>query len=472
MPLFSDGTPSPPIAMHPSNLTLSQQLPHSLAAHAANLPSILITNFTFDSVYSYLSTPLFDHPPTPHLLPPPSPYLEALNSTHDVPIPLEDLDPLVSQLYEGYRCADLLLRLPGAIPIPSFAVEPKLPSVDWVGLETRNFLPEIVRQLAQLPDSLELLPPVPYPSPSQHAKNSPKSAPPKPHRRSIHPAPLLVRLPNPPIYSPAGRTRLLDSIGVPSDFQDPEKTKILIVSFGGQVFKKPKSRSPSVGNTPGRQSPVLQLSSDGNQEGNLASLAPPPPPPLQDSGRRLNHQLNDLDRRLEDLDRVPCTHNNSRNRSSPMHPLATPSHLWIPGAPPASKPTSPTLPTSPTFNSLSPSIPSSFNAVTIPPTPPTGQTFEPPPISQIDGGGEEVMVKLLPDSSWIAVVCGVSKDWGREDGEELPLIMNDRGGILKPESILVGIWNCVRVRGFLYPIRLWCALVFIDPLDDLLNFRV
>ena len=29
-------------------------------------------------------------------------------------------------------------------------------------------------------------------------------------------------------------------------------------------------------------------------------------------------------------------------------------------------------------------------------------------------------VRILPDDSWIAVVCGVPKDWGREDGEELP----------------------------------------------------
>ena len=31
---------------------------------------------------------------------------------------------------------------------------------------------------------------------------------------------------------------------------------------------------------------------------------------------------------------------------------------------------------------------------------------------------EEEEVRILPDDSWIAVVCGVSKDWGREDGED------------------------------------------------------
>jgi len=33
---------------------------------------------------------------------------------------------------------------------------------------------------------------------------------------------------------------------------------------------------------------------------------------------------------------------------------------------------------------------------------------------------EEVVPRLLPNDSWIAVVCGVSKEWGTENGEELP----------------------------------------------------
>ena len=32
----------------------------------------------------------------------------------------------------------------------------------------------------------------------------------------------------------------------------------------------------------------------------------------------------------------------------------------------------------------------------------------------------ETINSLLPGSSWIAVVCGVSQDWAKEDGEELP----------------------------------------------------
>ena len=33
---------------------------------------------------------------------------------------------------------------------------------------------------------------------------------------------------------------------------------------------------------------------------------------------------------------------------------------------------------------------------------------------------EEEYPCLLPDETWIAVVCGVSKEWGKENGEELP----------------------------------------------------
>ena len=36
-----------------------------------------------------------------------------------------------------------------------------------------------------------------------------------------------------------------------------------------------------------------------------------------------------------------------------------------------------------------------------------------------DGFGEEEP-RLLPDETWIAIVCGVSKEWAMEDGEELP----------------------------------------------------
>jgi hypothetical protein len=57
----------------------------SLAANAVGIPSILITNFTFDSVYSYLSTTLLDPPAEEH-------HFHAL--IPDIPVPLKELEPL------------------------------------------------------------------------------------------------------------------------------------------------------------------------------------------------------------------------------------------------------------------------------------------------------------------------------------------------------------------------------------------
>jgi hypothetical protein len=62
----------------------------SLAATAVGIPSILITNFTFDSVYSYLSTTLVDAPASPtdgsHS------HFNAL--VPDIPVSRTELEPL------------------------------------------------------------------------------------------------------------------------------------------------------------------------------------------------------------------------------------------------------------------------------------------------------------------------------------------------------------------------------------------
>lgn len=150
----------------------------------------------------------------------------------DVPIPSEELQPLVEQIWSGYRCADLLLRLPGAIPIPSFFSYPSLPSPDWVDITTHNFTPQIITNLLEQATKLELLAQIPFP-PEYPAKQV---------ARSVVSMPLLVRSPNADIYTPTGRDRLLDTIGVPARLRGPD-AKILIVSFGGQIFHKPHSHS-------------------------------------------------------------------------------------------------------------------------------------------------------------------------------------------------------------------------------------
>lgn len=88
--------------------------------------------------------------------------------------------------------------------------------------------------------------------------------------------------------------------------------------------------------------------------------------------------------------------------------LATLSHLWIPGAPPASKP----LTTAPPTESSVPKL------ATIPPTPDPNTTSFP----SLDKDEPDAL--LLPDSSWIAIVCGVSKDqWivqGDDNDQDMP----------------------------------------------------
>ncbi|EPQ54215.1 hypothetical protein GLOTRDRAFT_94554 [Gloeophyllum trabeum ATCC 11539] len=385
-----------------------------LAANAACIPSVLITNFTFDSVYSFLSTSIrelpnthFANAPTLHA---PSTICESDQGVQDDPLPEEVLAPLVSQIREGYRCADLLFLLPGKIPIPSFFVEPSLPSTKWVDPHTRAFYPEIVQNLSSI-DKSPLLPSIPF-TPRNQTREDRPAASPKPLHRSIRQAPLLVRAAGRAIYNEAGRRELLTSIGIPSHLHDPEQTKIVIVSFGGQHFKKPRSRTPSQASTPAH--------SRRTSEFNITQLpkAHPPPVPLH----AVNLQLQNLQLKEGREGAKARKRNNRKDEDTP--PLATPSHIHIPGAPPVNKP----LNSPPAMKS-----PPIFQAVTIPPTPPAlsrEQSKDPYMNGNGDSTGngfhEEHLVdpdqlpKLLPDESWVAIVCGVSSQWAKEDGEELP----------------------------------------------------
>ncbi|KAG6900693.1 hypothetical protein C0993_005005 [Termitomyces sp. T159_Od127] len=333
-----------------------------LAAKSAGIPSILITNFTFDSVYSYLSTPLLQvdleaSSRPDHLTPNDS--FTAL--VPDIPVPSAEIDPLVAQIHDGYRCADLLLLLPGHIPIPSFPIYPSLPAPGWVDASANSFHKSIVESLSQTPPLCALHPSVPFQS-SIHSPSKLNTP------RSVIPAPLLVRPPTsaPSPYSDEGRSRLLSSIGVPLELHDPVRTKILIVSFGGQVFRAPSrtpSRNHSRSNTP---SPSLTAPSSPYSE-------VPPSPTIAIPPR-----------------------------------LATPSHIWIPGAPPTSRPPASAAPSGSYFD-----VP---EVTTMPPTPNSLQTsfdVTPPCFEEEDSPFD---ARLLPDESWIAIVCGTSKEkWSEDD---------------------------------------------------------
>lgn len=77
------------------------------AAAAVGIPSAIISNFTFDTVYSYLCTLR---------------HVDGEANAH--------LMSLVAKVIKDYRNAALLLRLPGYIPLPAFD-EVELPSVRW-----------------------------------------------------------------------------------------------------------------------------------------------------------------------------------------------------------------------------------------------------------------------------------------------------------------------------------------------------
>ena len=396
----------------------------------------------------------------------------------DRPIPPEEISPLVDQVHAGFRCADLLLRLPGAIPIPSFTTHPPLPSPDWVDVTTQSFVPEVVHHLLKDPSSHPLHPPVPFPLIPHDQVKIP--SPP----RSIIQSPLLVRPPDPSVYTAEGRSRFLLSVGIPPSAHDPEETRILIVSFGGQIFHAPRSRPPSPApsrpSTPNcsprrneRNKQVAPDWSPGRPHIPIGDLTltssvlirDMPTSPLKTKGKlKLNGlavSIGEPTHResvvtgsptaaiLSDLTNSPTRRNTTayfnphktlipRRRSNSQR-IATEQHLWLPGAPSAARKSEFASPITQSVQSFEGTKLSSF-APPLPmvvTTPPTPLSSVPPEYNQ--SGTEyvshsrppsdftnlvctsfdlEEIPRLLPEG-WIAVVCGASKEQG-EDAECLP----------------------------------------------------
>ena len=392
----------------------------------------------------------------------------------DTPIPPEEVSSLVDQVHAGFRCADLLLRLPGAIPIPSFTTYPSLPSPDWVDISTHSFTPEVVNHLLADPSSCPLHSSIPFPRVSQDQIKTP--TPP----RSILQSPLLVRPPNPSVYTPEGRSKFLSSIGVPQSAHDPDKTRILIVSFGGQTFHAPRSRPPSPApsgpGTPTRphyrsdhykqitpdsspDRPPLPITDLAITDGVLAEGELPSPCKTKGK-RRLNGLAEELIPKGSIVIGSPTTTvfadftNSVIRRNTTAHPktrripastrrsnsqrIATDQHLWLPGAPGAARKSevaSPTTPYTSGFEAIgsSPLPPPLPTVVAIPPTPlpnvppennqdVSEYAYPHPPSGFMDAFYSSTELaeipRLLPDG-WVAVVCGASKERG-EDAELLP----------------------------------------------------
>lgn len=170
------------------------------AAFEAGIPSVIISNFTFCSCYSYLSMPNSSSDPS------------IKSEEVQDPIDPDLLDPLVKVVISDYSKAKLLLRLPGSIPIPGFDTDVELPSTKWVDLPNHSFQDHIHNLLNR---STEEIP------------------------RPVKDLPLVFRKISKEIYKPNQKLKLLKLLNVPVSLQTLD-TKILLISFGGQVIPRPK----------------------------------------------------------------------------------------------------------------------------------------------------------------------------------------------------------------------------------------
>ncbi|GAA5949325.1 hypothetical protein JCM3765_003371 [Sporobolomyces pararoseus] len=200
------------------------------AAAGAGIPGIIVSNFTFDSCYSYLSHPALEA-------------FDPNGNPAEPPLSPSTLDPLVNQAISDYACASLLLRLPGVIPLPAFDTDVPMPSGQWVSSDRTSFTPEVEQILSRPPSKIPSV---------------------KSGSKTVVDVPLIVRPPSPLANTPQFRKDLLTSMGVPEDLLD---SKIVLVSFGGQAIPRPRTRPPSP-----LSSPIMQRSASAVS---TASLEPP-----------------------------------------------------------------------------------------------------------------------------------------------------------------------------------------------------
>ena len=324
------------------------------------------------------------------------PTIAQTDAINDAPIPTAVLEPLVSQLLSGYRHADILLLLPGFIPIPSFFQSISLPATPWVDPSTNKFRPDVESLLLASPMADPTLhPSIPFPASSTGGAITIQPSKRKPPR-TVKRAPLLVRPASPHIYTPEGRSKLLSSIGIPERFHDPARTHVLVVSFGGQIIHRPHGgRSPSRTPSPPR--------GDANS--------------LDDWTRGSSNHLARVSQLPEDPPDGQITScKPGGGQSVGTLSRRTSTKIFIPGAPaPANNPASPTIP-----NHSSSLPPLQFLGADGTQIPSVDVVSLPcPPVSL--NATQEDEPSLLPSSAWIAIICGVSSNWSVSgDEEELP----------------------------------------------------
>ena len=416
-------------------------------------------NDSFDSIWSWLASPIPDDTPWAtidnqkahqHLIvgiaDDPSAYQ---------PLAFSDLEPLTAQMQKDYSCADRLYLLPGSIPFPSFDPETPLPATEWVSPLTKRFRTSVARRIASYhscPELLSLLPIVPFPPcRSKPAVQSPLFE----RQRRIIPSPLIVRHPSSKAFSRSGRSQMLSAIGVPSNLHDRDQTKILIVSFGGQKFRKPSS-TPAV--TPAASIPPSPISGpvrNAVEDESLPPLSLSLPTQVPPSSANSNSPVvsvghtrsltlkSSLPPSLLDPNAVRHL-KRPRNMSAPPS-IASPTHIFIPGAPgPVTNPTSPLLPSnwstqSPVELSSQSDSPAAEIHVFMPKE--DGGLSKPPELPQIgDPEGLSIRGQKIPQmlpKGWIAIICGASPSGTPE--EHLPdnLFLAPRD-VYMPDLMVIG----------------------------------
>ncbi|POV96322.1 hypothetical protein PSHT_15196 [Puccinia striiformis] len=118
-------------------------------------------------------------------------------------IETKKLNELVAITVDDYSKAELLLRLPGAIPIPGFDDHIELPATTWIDDRTGTFTAEIDCKLARPKESST-------------------------RKKKVIDMPLIVQ-----------QADTLERSGGSHDLLKAE-TKILLVSFGGQIIPSPR----------------------------------------------------------------------------------------------------------------------------------------------------------------------------------------------------------------------------------------
>ncbi|KAG1116538.1 hypothetical protein G6F42_013668 [Rhizopus arrhizus] len=159
------------------------------AAHRVGIPAVISSNFTFDEVYYGLCEG------------------DELD---------QDIHRMVQQVISDYRYADLLIRLPGAIRIPSF--DDAMGLVPHTPFNT-NF-PETQQRKGVANGKTQL--PCTSVSNVQHTHQN------SPFVRRIIDVPLVFRK-----YKQS-REETLDQVGIPKNVYNTHK--ILLLSFGGQLL--------------------------------------------------------------------------------------------------------------------------------------------------------------------------------------------------------------------------------------------